>query len=95
MVLMWRKYLSEYGRSQVKVLLFLRAGVFLIPYFLMLVFCGIPLFVLETAIGQFCSQGSINVWRAVPIMQGKKPTTVLHIRSDMYYVINNFLKLFR
>ncbi|XP_029683126.1 sodium- and chloride-dependent neutral and basic amino acid transporter B(0+)-like [Takifugu rubripes] len=45
-------------------------GVFLIPYFLMLVFCGIPLFALETAVGQFCSQGSINVWRAVPIMQG-------------------------
>ncbi|XP_020497990.1 sodium- and chloride-dependent neutral and basic amino acid transporter B(0+)-like [Labrus bergylta] len=45
-------------------------GAFLIPYFLMLVFCGIPLFFLESAIGQFCSQGPINVWRAVPLLQG-------------------------
>uniref|UniRef100_A0A3B4YXJ5 Transporter n=1 Tax=Stegastes partitus TaxID=144197 RepID=A0A3B4YXJ5_9TELE len=45
-------------------------GAFLIPYFLMLVLCGIPLFFLENAIGQFCSQGPINMWRAVPILQG-------------------------
>ncbi|XP_051271944.1 sodium- and chloride-dependent neutral and basic amino acid transporter B(0+)-like isoform X1 [Dicentrarchus labrax] len=45
-------------------------GAFLIPYFLMLVFCGIPMYFLENAIGQFCSQGPINVWRAVPLLQG-------------------------
>ncbi|XP_045931282.1 sodium- and chloride-dependent neutral and basic amino acid transporter B(0+) [Micropterus dolomieu] len=45
-------------------------GAFLIPYFLMLVLCGIPLFFLESAFGQFCSQGPINIWRAVPILQG-------------------------
>ncbi|XP_073324148.1 sodium- and chloride-dependent neutral and basic amino acid transporter B(0+)-like [Pagrus major] len=45
-------------------------GVFLIPYFLMLVLCGIPLVALESAIGQFCSQGPVNMWRAVPLMQG-------------------------
>lgn len=83
---MLRKHLFEYGRYQVNMLLFLWAGVFLIPCFLMLVFCGIPLFVLETAIGQFCSQGSINVWRAVPIMQGKNHTTVLHIHSNMFHL---------
>lgn len=37
----------------------------------MLVVTGIPLYFLEGAIGQFCSQGSVNVWRAVPILQGK------------------------
>ncbi|XP_059186357.1 sodium- and chloride-dependent neutral and basic amino acid transporter B(0+)-like [Centropristis striata] len=45
-------------------------GAFLIPYFLMLVLCGIPLFFLENAVGQFCSQGPINIWRAVPLLQG-------------------------
>ncbi|KAK5872707.1 hypothetical protein PBY51_013382 [Eleginops maclovinus] len=45
-------------------------GAFLIPYFVMLVVNGIPLFFLESAFGQFCSQGPINVWRAVPILQG-------------------------
>ncbi|XP_075318191.1 sodium- and chloride-dependent neutral and basic amino acid transporter B(0+) isoform X2 [Odontesthes bonariensis] len=44
-------------------------GAFLIPYFAMLVVVGIPLFFLESALGQFCSQGSINVWRAVPLLQ--------------------------
>ncbi|XP_075880481.1 sodium- and chloride-dependent neutral and basic amino acid transporter B(0+) [Nelusetta ayraudi] len=45
-------------------------GAFLIPYFLMLVVTGIPLYFLESAVGQFCSQGSITVWRAAPILQG-------------------------
>lgn len=47
------------------------AGAFLIPYFVMLVVTGIPLFFLESALGQFCSQGPINIWRSVPILQGK------------------------
>ncbi|XP_058487251.1 sodium- and chloride-dependent neutral and basic amino acid transporter B(0+) [Solea solea] len=45
-------------------------GAFLIPYFVMLVVTGIPLFFLESSLGQFCSQGPINTWRAVPILQG-------------------------
>uniref|UniRef100_A0A3B4WVQ4 Transporter n=1 Tax=Seriola lalandi dorsalis TaxID=1841481 RepID=A0A3B4WVQ4_SERLL len=45
-------------------------GAFLIPYFVMLVVTGIPLFFLESALGQFCSQGPINTWRAVPLLQG-------------------------
>ncbi|XP_055364723.1 sodium- and chloride-dependent neutral and basic amino acid transporter B(0+) isoform X2 [Betta splendens] len=36
----------------------------------MLVLTGIPLFFLESAFGQFCSQGPVNVWRAVPLLQG-------------------------
>nr|XP_029134833.1 sodium- and chloride-dependent neutral and basic amino acid transporter B(0+)-like isoform X2 [Labrus bergylta] len=36
----------------------------------MLVVTGIPLFFLESALGQFCSQGPINIWRSVPILQG-------------------------
>ncbi|XP_034538153.1 sodium- and chloride-dependent neutral and basic amino acid transporter B(0+) isoform X2 [Notolabrus celidotus] len=52
-------------------------GAFLIPYFVMLVVTGIPLFFLESAFGQFCSQGPINIWRAVPILQGVGVAMVL------------------
>ncbi|XP_044034685.1 sodium- and chloride-dependent neutral and basic amino acid transporter B(0+) isoform X2 [Siniperca chuatsi] len=64
-------------------------GAFLIPYFVMLVVAGIPLFFLESAFGQFCSQGPINVWRAVPILQGVgvAMTMVTLIVSVYYNVI--------
>ncbi|XP_042355109.1 sodium- and chloride-dependent neutral and basic amino acid transporter B(0+)-like [Plectropomus leopardus] len=64
-------------------------GAFLIPYFLMLVLCGIPLFFLESAIGQFCSQGPVNMWRAVPLLQGVGLSMVVvnAITSILYNVI--------
>ncbi|XP_061583219.1 solute carrier family 6 member 11a [Cololabis saira] len=46
-------------------------GVFFIPYILFLVTCGIPLFVLETALGQYTSQGGIVCWRKIcPLFEG-------------------------
>ncbi|XP_075996959.1 sodium- and chloride-dependent neutral and basic amino acid transporter B(0+)-like [Genypterus blacodes] len=76
-------------------------GAFLIPYFLMLVVCGIPLFFLESSFGQFCSQGPINTWRAVPILQGVgvamvMVTTVVSvyynviIAYSLYYLFASF-----
>lgn len=48
------------------------SGAFLIPYILFLVTCGIPLFVLETALGQYTSRGGIMCWRKVcPLFEGK------------------------
>ncbi|KAL2091138.1 hypothetical protein ACEWY4_013401 [Coilia grayii] len=52
-------------------------GAFLIPYTIMLAVAGIPLFFLESSLGQFASQGPINVWRVVPILQGVGVTMVL------------------
>lgn len=47
------------------------AGVFFIPYMLFLFTCGIPLFFLETALGQYTSQGGITCWRKIcPLFQG-------------------------
>ncbi|KAI4813781.1 hypothetical protein KUCAC02_003009 [Chaenocephalus aceratus] len=46
-------------------------GVFFIPYFLFMFTCGIPLFFLETALGQYTSQGSITCWRKMcPLFEG-------------------------
>ncbi|XP_028276737.1 sodium- and chloride-dependent betaine transporter-like [Parambassis ranga] len=46
-------------------------GVFFIPYILFIFACGIPLFFLETALGQHTSQGGITCWRKIcPLFQG-------------------------
>ena len=46
-------------------------GAFLLPYFFMLITCGIPLFYLEVAIGQYLSRGPVKCWRAIcPLFQG-------------------------
>ncbi|KAJ7332829.1 hypothetical protein JRQ81_015009 [Phrynocephalus forsythii] len=45
-------------------------GAFMFPYFIMLVFCGIPLFFMELSFGQFASQGCLGVWRVSPVFKG-------------------------
>lgn len=46
-------------------------GVFFIPYILFMFTCGIPLFFLETALGQYTNQGGITCWRKIcPLFQG-------------------------
>ncbi|XP_018495095.1 sodium- and chloride-dependent glycine transporter 1 [Galendromus occidentalis] len=45
-------------------------GAFLIPYFTMLVLIGIPLYLFETALGQFAQEGPTSVWRICPLFRG-------------------------
>ncbi|CAD5125246.1 DgyrCDS13488 [Dimorphilus gyrociliatus] len=45
-------------------------GAFLIPYVIMLVFTGIPLFFMELSFGQFAAEGVISIWKVSPLFQG-------------------------
>lgn len=50
---------------------FLFSGAFLIPYLILLVLEGMPLLLLEFAIGQRLRKGSVGVWRAIsPYLTG-------------------------
>ncbi|KAG5837925.1 sodium- and chloride-dependent GABA transporter 2-like isoform X1 [Anguilla anguilla] len=63
--------------------------VFLVPYVLFLFTCGIPLFLLETSLGQYTSQGSITCWRKIcPIFGGLGfGSQVVVLYSSIYYII--------
>lgn len=55
----------------------LSAGAFLVPYLLFLFTCGIPLFFLETALGQYTSQGGVTAWRKIcPILEGESSFSI-------------------
>ncbi|XP_071088424.1 sodium-dependent proline transporter-like [Haliotis cracherodii] len=45
-------------------------GAFLIPYWIMQVFIGMPLFFMELSFGQFAGQGPITIWKANPLLKG-------------------------
>lgn len=48
-------------------------GEFLIPYFIQLIFCGLPLFYMELAIGQFHHTGLFTLWEKIcPLFKGNR-----------------------
>ncbi|XP_061584505.1 solute carrier family 6 member 22, tandem duplicate 2 [Cololabis saira] len=64
-------------------------GAFFIPYVLFLFTCGIPLFFLETSLGQFTSQGGITCWRKIcPLFEGLGyGSQVVVLYTGVYYII--------
>ncbi|KAM9325798.1 sodium- and chloride-dependent creatine transporter 1 isoform 3-T3 [Gastrophryne carolinensis] len=63
-------------------------GVFLIPYVLIAIFGGIPIFFLEIALGQFMKAGSIAVWNIAPVFQGIGfASVVIVFFCNTYYIM--------
>ncbi|XP_049639169.1 sodium- and chloride-dependent betaine transporter [Suncus etruscus] len=64
-------------------------GAFFIPYFIFFFTCGIPLFFLEVALGQYTSQGSVTAWRKIcPLFQGiGLASVVIESYLNIYYII--------
>ncbi|KAI1899701.1 hypothetical protein AGOR_G00064480 [Albula goreensis] len=64
-------------------------GVFFVPYLLFLVLCGIPLFLLETSLGQFTSLGGVSAWRKIcPLFGGLGyASQVIILHGCVYYII--------
>ncbi|CAB3379347.1 Hypothetical predicted protein [Cloeon dipterum] len=62
-------------------------GAFLVPYLIMLVIGGIPLFYMELALGQFNRKGSITCWgRLVPLFKGiGYAVALIAFYVDFYY----------
>lgn len=48
-------------------------GAFLVPYCFFALLCGVPLFIMETVIGQYTQEGGVTCWiKLCPLLQGKK-----------------------
>ncbi|XP_072528348.1 sodium- and chloride-dependent GABA transporter 2 [Salminus brasiliensis] len=64
-------------------------GAFFIPYLIFLATCGIPVFFLETALGQYTSEGGITCWRKIsPLFEGVGyATQVIVALLNIYYII--------
>uniref|UniRef100_A0AAR2INN9 Transporter n=1 Tax=Pygocentrus nattereri TaxID=42514 RepID=A0AAR2INN9_PYGNA len=64
-------------------------GAFLVPYVVFVLTCGIPLFLLETAMGQYTQQGGITCWhRICPLAQGVGYAgQILQIYGRVYMMI--------
>ncbi|KAM3962696.1 sodium-dependent proline transporter [Aphomia sociella] len=61
-------------------------GAFLIPYFLTLLICGIPLVYLETTLGQFASAGCISVFNINPLFKGAGyAVIILNVIATTYF----------
>uniref|UniRef100_A0A671XFU7 Transporter n=1 Tax=Sparus aurata TaxID=8175 RepID=A0A671XFU7_SPAAU len=64
-------------------------GVFFVPYLLFLVLCGIPLFLMETSLGQFTSLGGVSAWRTIcPLFGGLGyASQVMILHACVYYIV--------
>jgi len=63
-------------------------GAFLIPYLLVLLFIGKPLYYMELCLGQFASAGPVRVWEVVPALRGVGYGQMLATWSVVTYYVS-------
>lgn len=57
-----------------------RSGAFLVPYFLMVLVIGLPVFFAELFVGQYSGLGPIKAYaQLAPIFQGKLSSDIRHM----------------
>ncbi|CAI2735319.1 unnamed protein product [Schistosoma spindalis] len=63
-------------------------GAFLLPYFVSVIVAGVPLFLLEVALGQFMSKGAIAAWDICPLFRGIGcASTMINFLVNSYYTV--------
>lgn len=70
-------------------------GAFFIPYLIFLFACGIPVFFLETSLGQYTSEGGITCWRKIcPLFEGNLPILIFLTapRSDQHMSLKGLIQ---
>ncbi|OXA59234.1 sodium-dependent nutrient amino acid transporter 1 [Folsomia candida] len=60
-------------------------GAFIIPYFIVLLFIGRPIYFLELCLGQFASYSQVKVWKCAPIFKGVGFGTMVAALSVLTY----------
>ncbi|XP_023222440.1 sodium- and chloride-dependent glycine transporter 2-like isoform X1 [Centruroides sculpturatus] len=61
-------------------------GAFLFPYFILMIFIGKPLYLMEVALGQYSNLGPMSVWRCFPLAKGVGAAMVIvSIMVAIYY----------
>ncbi|KAF2350544.1 Sodium:neurotransmitter symporter [Trinorchestia longiramus] len=63
-------------------------GAFLIPYLVVLLFIGRPLYFLELSLGQFSSYGCIKLWKSVPAVKGVGYSQVVATSAILTYYVS-------
>lgn len=70
------------------LLFLLLPGAYLVPYFILLLIIGIPLFFLELAVGQKVRRGSIGVWNYVCPSLGGIGVSSLMVRNKETTIVD-------
>ncbi|XP_038667934.1 sodium- and chloride-dependent creatine transporter 1-like [Scyliorhinus canicula] len=62
-------------------------GVFLIPYLLIVLVGGIPVFFLEIALGQFMKQGGVGAWNIAPLFKVASSCSLYQLVPNSAFVV--------
>lgn len=57
-------------------------GAFLIPYVIVLILCGRPMYYLEMILGQFTSRSSVKIWAVCPLLKGMERDEHLKVEKN-------------